>query len=804
MKDQSMDDYRDSSGEHNWDENETQGEKNMDNPPDRDNILIPKLGMIFGSEEEAFQFYMAYGYHTGFGIVRRSNNTIDGFRYRSTFICARGGNPRNKTYKENAKKKGSKTGCKAKMSVKDHHFQNRWEVVTLELGHNHPLDPNAVKFMTCFKKFPLSTKDMLQTSDKVDVPPNNSLSVAAAHDKACASSSFNKMDFRDKMDNTRKLGLAEGDIEALIGYFDSMQLCNVNFFYSLDMNEDGQLRNVFWADAKSRGAYHYYGDVITFDVTKLKNLCDILFASFVGMNHHGQTMLLGCGLLADKTAESYIWLFKKWLRCMNDRPPNAIITDQCENIPGAIEKVFPTIRHRFCLQHILEKLEEKFGGMEQTQAISIKFNEVVYDTITVSDFEKEWHEMIEQFHLQDNEWLSNLFEVRKQWAPVFVKETFWAGMSIAERSENTRTFLDAFLTCETSLVKFLEQYDDIMKSNYEKETYEDLRSSQTRPQVVSVYPFEEQISKAYTMNMFQKFQDEVNQILQLKSYLADRKGSIVSYIVTELVDGNKFDYRVVYNNIEEDIWCICRLFQYKGILCRHALSVLRQEMVMLIPSKYIISRWRKDFKRLHASMLSPYVAPVHELGSYDELYMRGHQYFVKIVEIGAKDLNLKECALSIMKEVRDKVIAYEKSLREQRVDADMAATNYSYDPVNDDFADDELPITLSTNGWDPTQAHPRSRKRKKKQVDPRGNVSSVLKMIPHEKENTSHRDTAIDGTQMQHDQHNEGWSLTPAGMHEGFPYGGESISFDLSQYNGAPNFQWHDSSRSRLLWKEQP
>lgn len=40
----------------------------------------------------------------------------------------------------------------------------------------------------------------------------------------------------------------------------------------------------------------------------------------------------------------------------------------------------------------------------------------------------------------------------------------------------------------------------------------------------------------------------------------------------------------------------CRLFVYKGILCKHALSVLN-EFGEEILSQYILLRWCKDFKR---------------------------------------------------------------------------------------------------------------------------------------------------------------------------------------------------------------
>lgn len=41
------------------------------------------------------------------------------------------------------------------------------------------------------------------------------------------------------------------------------------------------------------------------------------------MNHHGQSILFGCGLISNEDAHTF-----KWLKYMNDQLPNVIITNQ--------------------------------------------------------------------------------------------------------------------------------------------------------------------------------------------------------------------------------------------------------------------------------------------------------------------------------------------------------------------------------------------------------------------------------------------------------------------------------------------
>ena len=114
----------------------------------------------------------------------------------------------------------------------------------------------------------------------------------------------------------------------------------------MDLDDECRLRNVFWADARSRAAYEYFGDVITFDTTYLTKKYDMPFAPFVGVNHHGQVVLLSYALLLNEDIKTFTWLFETWLERMSRRPLSAIIIDQDRVVKNAIEVVFPKAHHR--------------------------------------------------------------------------------------------------------------------------------------------------------------------------------------------------------------------------------------------------------------------------------------------------------------------------------------------------------------------------------------------------------------------------------------------------------------------------
>ncbi|KAF5468497.1 hypothetical protein F2P56_012643 [Juglans regia] len=73
------------------------------------------------------------------------------------------------------------------------------------------------------------------------------------------------------MDKARHLRLGKGGAGALREYLLRMQYRNPGFFALMDLDDDGRLKNVFWADPRSRAAYQYFGDVVAFDTTYLTN-----------------------------------------------------------------------------------------------------------------------------------------------------------------------------------------------------------------------------------------------------------------------------------------------------------------------------------------------------------------------------------------------------------------------------------------------------------------------------------------------------------------------------------------------------
>ncbi|OAY81016.1 Protein FAR-RED IMPAIRED RESPONSE 1 [Ananas comosus] len=161
------------------------------------------------------------------------------------------------------------------------------------------------------------------------------------------------------------------------------------------------------------------------------------------------------------------------------------------------------------------------------------FNSIVVEAEI--EFEEKWKRMIACYALENNQWLSGLYEERHKWIPAYVKDTFWAGMSTTQRSKT------------------------------EKEAELDYKSFSSVIPCISRYAFEKQFQDVYTITKFREFQAELKELLHCETSLLSSTGSVYSYQVNEYGDGGKdVPFTVYFDEGTSLVSCICRLFEYKG------------------------------------------------------------------------------------------------------------------------------------------------------------------------------------------------------------------------------------------------
>ena len=620
--------------------------------PHEENLIEPpKAGNMYNSPDELFEVYSSYGNQQGFEVIKRSRKNDDEGKLRAVvYCCSKEGKSRSRDDAVHHKIQ-TKTGCQARVRATIS-LEGKALITSILLEHNHPLSPSKVRYFKKNRTISASVARRLELYDQAGIGLSKSYQACAVEKGGIDNLTFLEQDARNHVGKARRLRLGAGDAQAVYDYFTRMSKANNGFRYAVDVDEKSRLKNVVWVDARSRAAYKSFGDVITFDTTYLTNKYDMPFAPFVGVNHHGQSILFGCGLISSEDTETFSWLFSQWLSMMDDKSPDGIITDQDRAMQNAIRTVFPNARHRWCLWHILKKIPEKLSGCSEYESLKTEMLNIVYESYSRDEYEYRWVAMIEKYRLQDNGWLTSLFAERRSWAPVFVKDKFWAGMSTTQRSESMNAFFDGYVHSKTTLKQFVEQYDNALKRKVENEAREDFKSFNGFRPCITNYPIELQFRSVYTNAKFKEVQDELKGKLYCRPFLTKEEGDVSFWDVSEDVAGGHITkkWSVVFSESESDVKCNCFLFEFKGILCRHSLHVLSSRGVLEVPSKYILSRWRKDLKREHTDIKVNYDGSnkTPKMLRFDEIMSLAND----IVELGSETEERKQHVMKVLEELK--------------------------------------------------------------------------------------------------------------------------------------------------------
>ncbi|EPS57450.1 hypothetical protein M569_17367, partial [Genlisea aurea] len=553
-------------------------------------ILEPLPGMEFASHGDAYAYYQEYARSTGFNTAiqnsRRSKTSREFIDAK--FACSRYGTKREyeKFLNRPRSRQGgnldpdnasgrracSKTDCKASMHVK-RRSDGKWIIHRFEKDHNHELLPAQAVSEQTRRMYAAMARQFAEYKT----------AVCLNHDS------------RSQSEKSRNVAIDAEAANSLIDFFVQMQSSFCNFFYAIDIGEDQRPRNFLWVDGKSRHDYGYFSDVISFDTSYVKNKYKMPLALFVGVNQHYQFMLLGCALLSDESTSTFSWVMKNWLKAMGGQPPKIIITDQDKGMKPAVSEVFPSTLHYFGLWQIFGKVSESLSYViKQNESFMPKLEKCVYRSWTEEEFDRRWNKLVERFGLKENELFRSLYEDRSRWVPNIMKDGFFAGMASGQRSESVNSFFDKYVHRKTTLQEFMKQYEAILQDRYEEEVKAASDTWNKQPAMKSPSPIEKHVAGIYTNAVFRKFQVEVLGAVACMPKGEDQVGTAVKFRVHDF-DMNQ-EFIVTLNEPESEICCICRLFEFRGFLCRHAMLVLQIRGISTIPYRYILKRWTKDAK----------------------------------------------------------------------------------------------------------------------------------------------------------------------------------------------------------------
>lgn len=516
----------------------------------------PCVGLEFNSANEAYQFYNAYAANAGFririGQLFRSKN--DGSITSRRFVCSKEGFQHP-----------SRLGCGAFMRIKRHE-SGRWVVDRHKKDHNHDLEPQPEaqkRNLLASKRFAGELNGGFEGKEPVNL--NNGLVIK----------------------RTRENKIGSDWYPGLFEYFQSKQAEDTGFFYAVEV-ENSKCMSVFWADGRSRFSCSQFGDTIILDTSYRKNAHAVPFATFTGVNHHKQPVLLACALIADVSPESFSWLFQTWLRAMSGIHPVSLIADQDKAIQQAVAQVFPRTLHRFSSWQIREKEQNSLSMLDET--FRFEYEKCIYQSQTAEEFDVGWNTLIGKYGLKENVWLKEMYIKRNNWVPLFLRGTFFAGIPM---TDNFESFFGTAFTAQTPVAEFISRYEIGLERRRDEERKESLNSLNLQGFLQTKEAVEEQCLRLYTHAVFKVFQKELLHCYRYLGFKIYEEVALSRYLVRRCENDNeKCIVTVISTNLTVN--CSCKMFEYEGILCRHILRVFQILGISEIPPRYILHRWTRN------------------------------------------------------------------------------------------------------------------------------------------------------------------------------------------------------------------
>lgn len=326
---------------------------------------------------------------------------------------------------------------------------------------------------------------------------------------------------------------------------------------------------------------------------------------------------------------------------------------------NAIKIVFPDTRHRLCIWHIKRNAKKHLGSFSAWREISQELEDMLHDSFTVEEFERRWEEWVEKFGLDRVDWVGEMFGRREEWVPVYFKHEFWAGMSSTQRSEGMNSYFKGYVNINTTLNLFCEKYGMAVCKRIEEEEQDCFKAVNRRSRINQHHPFEHVFELLYTRSKFVEFREEVMDMSYNSGTLKSEDGSRAVYEVLVKLFRKAYTrktvFTVTYDRVTNLVSCDCKNFEFKGILCAHALRVFWCENILKVPGEYVLPRWRRDIPRPYLKQEYPIKALLGRQSIWLERYNALNNVCEEIcVSLMNKEEAYKE-ALRCMRKLKTKL-----------------------------------------------------------------------------------------------------------------------------------------------------
>ncbi|KAK9057034.1 hypothetical protein SSX86_024400 [Deinandra increscens subsp. villosa] len=574
--------------------------------PDVTTEFKPVVDTIYTKWDDVVTMYDTYAEKAGFSTRLGTNQQRPGATSYRFIHCNRYRKPSLGNYSMskpygNPRKRSRRvklTNCPACIRLKILPNTTNYVLYSFVEVHNHPLI--GQEFMDFSKKkrdITFSEQHFIHSLSMYNLGPNISHKVQSTMKGGHHNVRGKTTDFKNFSRDIRMF-IGDRDAQLTVDMLTAHTKNLHNFFFDYLVVKN-EVRALFWADDVSRCLYDAFGDVLAFDATYKTNKYKMIFVPFTGVDHHKKCITFGAGLLCNETTESYVWLLETFLKA-HRKQPSLVLTDQDAAMKEAIDCIFNESKHRLCMWHIMRKLPSKIKGSDvDNKELRTRIHKLVWDLIIdTHTFEERWVALMDEYGLNDHEWLSPMYKIRHLWVPCYFRHIdMCCLMKTTSRCESSNAMFKVNSSKSNTLLQFLMCFDTAIDGQRHKQRELEFDTMTTTPLLKTHSPIERHASEVYTASLFREVQKEIERGWYSctpgpTTVVGDIKIYTVEQYNREFAPVGKFE--VTFNVQDKSASCTCMRFTRIGYLCRHVFCVFKFTQVHKIPDRYISKRWGRD------------------------------------------------------------------------------------------------------------------------------------------------------------------------------------------------------------------
>lgn len=140
------------------------------------------------------------------------------------------------------------------------------------------------------------------------------------------------------------------------------------------------------------------------------------------------------------------------------------------------------------------------------------------DKIDRMQFDTMWHDLMDEFQLNDNKWLKEMFSIRDRWIPAYFQDVPLSGlMRTTSRSESENSFFGSYLNNNLNLLSFTSSFEAAMEKQRNTQYKNDYECEANNPVLKTRLLIEKHAANVYTYNIFSIVQKEIDDSVWLCS-----------------------------------------------------------------------------------------------------------------------------------------------------------------------------------------------------------------------------------------------------------------------------------------------